>query len=75
MIFILARKLLSCLKNNALKQIEDENPDLIIISGDLTTKGYAHEYDDAALFIGELRDINDGQIGIDQILWLQSEFI
>lgn len=54
-----------------LKQIEDENPDLIIISGDPNTKGYAHEYADAAPFIGELRDINGGQIGIDQMLWLQ----
>ena len=26
------------LKDNALKQIEDENPDLIIVCGDLTTR-------------------------------------
>lgn len=111
------------LKNNAVKQIESENPDLIIISGDLTTKGYAHEYEDASIFLDELKeitnihvipgnhdarnvglvhfekligerrfihidknggfaiigldssepDINDGQIGIDQMLWLSGE--
>lgn len=111
------------LKNNALKQIEDENPDLIIVSGDLTTNGYAHEYNDASTFLEEMKsitnvhvvpgnhdarnvglihferligerkfihidkkggfaiagldssepDINDGQIGTDQLLWLQSE--
>jgi len=111
------------LKGNALKQIEEENPDLIIVSGDLTTNGYAHEYEDASTFLDELKgitnihvvpgnhdarnvclvhfekligerksihidknggfaiagldssepDINDGQIGTDQLLWLRSE--
>lgn len=27
------------LKNNLLKQVTNENPDLIIVSGDLTTEG------------------------------------
>ncbi len=111
------------LKDNALKQIEDENPDLIIVSGDLTTDGYSHQYEDAANFINKLKtitdvhvipgnhdarnvglihfnrligerkfteidknggfaiigldssqpDLNDGQIGTDQLLWLESE--
>lgn len=47
------------LKNNLLKQLEDENPDLIIVTGDLTTNGYAHEYDDAATFVDELKTITD----------------
>ncbi|UTB33519.1 MAG: metallophosphoesterase [Methanobacterium sp. ERen5] len=111
------------LKNNLLRQVSDENPDLIIVSGDLTTEGYSHEYDDAAEFVDELNsisevhvvpgnhdarnvglihfekqigerkfihidksggfviagldssepDINDGQIGYDQLAWLKSE--
>jgi len=111
------------LKDNALKQIEDENPDLIIVCGDLTTDGYSHQYEDAANFINELKtvtnvhvipgnhdarnvglihfkrligernftqidknggfaivgldssqpDLNDGQIGTDQLIWLESE--
>jgi len=43
------------LKDNALKQIEDENPDLIIVSGDLTNDGYSHQCEDAANFINELK--------------------
>ena len=111
------------LKNNLLSQLEDENPDLIIAAGDMTTQGYAHEYEDASTFIDELKaitqthiipgnhdarnvgllhfekligerkfvhldkiggfaiigldssepDINDGQIGIDQLDWLKKE--
>jgi Predicted phosphohydrolases len=111
------------LKNNLIKQLEDENPDLIIVAGDLTTEGYAHEYNDAAAFVDELKaitevhivpgnhdarnvgllhfekqigerkflhmdksggfailgldssepDINDGQIGTDQLEWLKTE--
>lgn len=111
------------LKSNVLHQIQGEAPDLIIVSGDLTNKGYLYEYEDAAMFMDELRDIsdtyiipgnhdarnvglihferligerkfvhldnkggfaiigldssepdiNDGQIGTDQLLWLQSE--
>ncbi len=111
------------LKNNLLSQLEDENPDLIIAAGDMTTEGYAHEYEDASVFIDELRaitqthvipgnhdarnvglihfekligerkfvhldkaggfaiigldssepDINDGQIGVDQLDWLKTE--
>lgn len=111
------------LKNNLIKQLEDENPDLIIAAGDLTTQGYAHEYEDASRFVDELKaitqthiipgnhdarnvgmihfknligerkfvhldkaggfaiigldssepDINDGQIGMDQLDWLRNE--
>ncbi len=111
------------LKNNLINQLEDENPDLIITAGDLTTKGYSHEYEDASIFIDELKaitevhtipgnhdarnvgllhfekligerkfvhldksggfaiigldsseaDINDGQIGVDQLDWLRGE--
>jgi 3',5'-cyclic-AMP phosphodiesterase len=113
----------SDLKNNLLKQIDNENPDLIVISGDLTTQGYVNEYNDAAIFLDELKsitethvipgnhdarnvgllhfekqigkrkflhmdkdggfaivgldssepDINDGQIGVDQLEWLKYE--
>ncbi len=113
----------SDLKNNLLKQIGNENPDLIVISGDLTTQGYVNEYNDAAIFLDELKsitethvipgnhdarnvgllhfekqigkrkflhmdkdggfaivgldssepDINDGQIGVDQLEWLKGE--
>jgi Icc protein len=109
------------LKNNLLSQLEEENPDLIIVSGDLTTQGYVHEYEDAHEFVEDLRnitntytvpgnhdarnvglihfeklighrkfvhldktggfailgldssepDINDGQIGVDQLDWLR----
>ncbi|CDG65645.1 MAG: hypothetical protein PWQ15_1411 [Methanobacterium sp.] len=111
------------LKNKILNQIESENPDLVIVSGDLTTNGYPHEYEEAAAFIDQLRsltktyaipgnhdarnvglihyenlignrkfvhkdkdgeyviigldssepDINDGQIGLDQIEWLKNQ--
>ena len=113
----------SNLKNNLIKQIANENPDLIIISGDLTTQGYLTEYNDASTFLDDLKsitethvipgnhdarnvglihfeklvgdrkfihmdksggfailgldssepDINDGQIGIDQLDWLKLE--
>lgn len=42
------------LKDNLLNQLEDENPDLIIVSGDLTTEGYVHEYEQAAEFVDQL---------------------
>ena len=111
------------LKNNLINQISEENPDLIILSGDLTTNGYADEYDSAAEFVEELKsisethvvpgnhdarnvglihfekeigerkfihvdkdggfaiagidssepDINDGQIGFDQLDWVKNE--
>ncbi len=113
----------SNLKNNLIKQVANENPDLIIISGDLTTQGYLTEYNDASTFLDDLKsitethvipgnhdarnvglihfeklvgdrkfihmdksggfailgldsseqDINDGQIGIDQLDWLKLE--
>ncbi len=47
------------LKNNLLKQVTDENPDLIIVSGDLTTQGYVHEYNDASTFLDELQSITE----------------
>ena len=50
------------LKNNLLSQITDENPDLIIVSGDLTTQGYAQEYDDASEFLDELRVISEAHV-------------
>lgn len=111
------------LKENLLNQLTEENPDLIIVSGDLTTEGYAHEYELASEFVEDLRaitntytipgnhdarnvglihfeklighrkfvhvdksggfaivgldssepDINDGQIGIDQMDWLRRQ--
>jgi 3',5'-cyclic AMP phosphodiesterase CpdA len=111
------------LKDNLLNQLEEENPDLIIVSGDLTTEGYVHEYEQAGEFVEQLRsitstytipgnhdarnvglmhferlighrkfihvdksggfaivgldssepDINDGQIGIDQLDWLRKQ--
>jgi 3',5'-cyclic AMP phosphodiesterase CpdA len=45
------------LKNNLKYQIEYENPDLIIIAGDITSMGYIEEYIDAREFITELRAI------------------
>ncbi|MGB4611395.1 MAG: metallophosphoesterase [Methanothermobacter thermautotrophicus] len=45
------------LRKNLLHQLENENPDLIIVSGDLTTEGYSHEYELAAAFVDELRTI------------------
>ncbi len=50
------------LKNNLLSHITDENPDLIIILGDLTTQGYAHEYDDVAEFLDELKSISESHV-------------
>jgi 3',5'-cyclic-AMP phosphodiesterase len=111
------------LKKNLLNQVTDENPDIIIVSGDLTNQGYAEEYESAAEFVDELKsisethvvpgnhdarnvglihfekqigerkfvhidndggfaiagvdssepDINDGQIGFDQLDWLKKE--
>lgn len=111
------------LKKNLLNQLEAENPDIIVVSGDLTTQGYSHEYEAASAFADELRsitstyiipgnhdarnvglihfegligsrkfvhldksggfailgldssepDINDGQIGMDQLEWLKKE--
>lgn len=111
------------LKNKLLGQVTYENPDLIIVSGDITTQGYSDEYNNAATFLDELSsitqthvipgnhdarnvglihfekeigerkfihidksggfaiagldssepDINDGQIGFDQLEWLKKE--
>jgi 3',5'-cyclic AMP phosphodiesterase CpdA len=111
------------LKYNVIKQLESENPDLIVVSGDLTTQGYRHEYEDALTFLDELKaitstytipgnhdarnvglihfeklighrkfvhtdksggfaiigldssepDINDGQIGADQLDWVKNQ--
>lgn len=50
------------LKNNLLIQITNENPDLIILSGDLTTQGYKTEYNDAVIFLEELKSITDTHV-------------
>ena len=50
-------KFSSKLKNNLKFQIEYENPDLIIIAGDITSMGYIEEYRMARDFITELSDI------------------
>jgi len=50
------------LKNNLINQLENENPDLIIVSGDLTTNGYVHEYKDASAFVDELKTITNTHI-------------
>ncbi len=47
------------LKNNLKFQIEYENPDLIIIAGDITSMGYIEEYNMAKDFITELNSIAD----------------
>ncbi|HTX61526.1 MAG TPA: metallophosphoesterase [Methanobacterium sp.] len=47
------------LKNNLLAQVEDENPDLIIVSGDITSQGYTEEYIKAREFINELKSISE----------------
>jgi 3',5'-cyclic AMP phosphodiesterase CpdA len=46
------------LKNNLLFQVMDENPDLIIVSGDITAQGYSDEYIKANEFINELKSIS-----------------
>jgi 3',5'-cyclic AMP phosphodiesterase CpdA len=50
------------LKNNLIKQLANENPDLIIISGDITTNGYLHEYEDASIFLEEIKSVSDSYI-------------
>ncbi len=45
------------LKDNLKFQIEHENPDLIVIAGDITSMGYIEEYRAARDFITELSDI------------------
>jgi Icc protein len=50
------------LKNNLISQITDENPDLIIVSGDVTDQGYVDEYDSAAEFVDELKSISNTQV-------------
>jgi 3',5'-cyclic-AMP phosphodiesterase len=45
------------LKNNLKFQIEFENPDLIIIAGDITSMGYIEEYNMARDFIKDLNNI------------------
>lgn len=43
------------LKNRLKYQIEYENPDMIVIAGDITSMGYFDEYNNARDFIEELR--------------------
>ena len=45
------------LKNNLKFQIEYENPDLIVIAGDITSMGYIEEYNMARDFITDLSEI------------------
>jgi 3',5'-cyclic-AMP phosphodiesterase len=47
------------LRNNLKFQIEYENPDLIIIPGDITSAGYIEEFNQANDFINELSSIAD----------------
>lgn len=47
------------LKNNLKIQIEYENPDLIIIAGDITSTGNIEEYDHAREYIKELNSISE----------------
>lgn len=44
---------------NLKSQIEEENPDIIIFSGDLTYNGFMNEYNDVSNFIDELRSITE----------------
>lgn len=45
------------LKNNLKIQIEYENPDLIVIAGDITSLGYLEDYNMAREFLNELNNI------------------
>lgn len=47
------------LKDNLLEQVTQENPDMIIISGDITSQGYVEEYVLAKEFIDELKSTTD----------------
>jgi 3',5'-cyclic AMP phosphodiesterase CpdA len=53
---------LKTLKIIYIKQVTNENPDLIVLSGDLTTQGYVNEYNDAAIFVDELKSITDTHV-------------
>ena len=50
------------LKTNLKMQIMNDNPDLIVIAGDLTAQGYIDEYEDARDFIDELKSITETYI-------------
>ncbi|MEN6293849.1 MAG: metallophosphoesterase [Methanobacterium sp.] len=43
------------LESNLISQIQYENPDFIIFAGDATDHGYVTEYNDAAVFVDELK--------------------
>lgn len=45
------------LKENVKFQITEENPDIIIVSGDLTAQGYVDEFDNASGFLDDLKSI------------------
>lgn len=45
------------LKNNLKFQIEYENPDLIVVAGDITSLGYLEDYNQAREFLYELNSI------------------
>lgn len=50
------------LKSNLKSQILEENPDLIIVAGDLTAMGYIDEYINAWEFIEELNQISETHV-------------
>lgn len=45
------------LENNLLEQVREENPDMIVISGDVTAQGYVEEYVKAKEYIDQLKSI------------------
>jgi len=47
------------LKNKLKLHIEHENPDLIVIAGDITSMGYIEEYNCAKDFITELKSVTE----------------
>ncbi|MEN4020546.1 MAG: metallophosphoesterase, partial [Methanobacterium sp.] len=47
------------LKNKLKLHIEYENPDLIVIAGDITSMGYIEEYNCAKDFITELKSVTE----------------
>lgn len=50
------------LKFKILRQIRDENPDMIMFAGDLTYHGYRSEYNNAQEFIDELRSVSETHV-------------
>ena len=40
--------------NNLIKKLDEESPDVVVITGDITDDGYIHEYDIAMEFISQI---------------------